>query len=224
MEEKFNPWLTIWTQPRATIRRIVEENPNRSLWLLAAIYGFVSLINNAQTLALGQTLGLLSIFLLVIVLAPIWGYIFFTIWSFSVFLVGKLFKGAGAFRAVRAAYTWSCVPFTVNLILWIVLTCIFGQKLFTLNPISENLTEGLTYFMFFVLIARVVLAVWSLVIYFNALAEVQMYSVLKAIFNVILAAILMAIISWMAWNGAAHFLQPTNQTLKMGFFLISGIK
>src|SRR5258707_5069273 len=31
------PFLTIWTEPRATIRRIVETNPTRNVIALAAI-------------------------------------------------------------------------------------------------------------------------------------------------------------------------------------------
>lgn len=224
MEENFNPWLSIWTQPRATIRRIVEENPNRSLWLLAAIYGFVSLINNAQTLALGQSIHIGIISFLVVILAPFWGYAFFSIWSAIVCLVGKLFKGQASFAKIRAAYAWSCVPFIFNLILWVALIIIFGQKLFMLNTISEQISEPLMLFMFFVLVARLVLAVWSLVIYFNALAEVQQYSVLKAILNVVISALLMAVISWAFWNVSMHFMSPQNQTLKVGFFLISGVK
>lgn len=224
MEESFNPWLSIWTKPRATIRRIVDENPNRSLWLLAAIYGFVSLMNNAQTLALGQSLHTAVIFFMVLILAPFWGYAFFSIWSAAVYLIGKLFKGQGSFSMVRSAYAWSSVPFVFNLILWISLAVIFGPKLFMPAAMTNEITEPLMLFLFFVLVGRLVLAVWSLVIYFNTLAEVQSYSVLKAIFNVVIAAILMALISWFFWNAGMYLLGPNNQTLKIGFFLILGVK
>ncbi len=224
MEPSFNPWLSIWTEPRATIRRIVEENPNRNLWLLAAIYGFISLMTNAQSLALGQTNPIAILLLLIAVLSPIWGYLFFSIWSFAIFVIGKLFGGIGTFRAVRAAYAWSCVPFVINLILWIVLAIIFGQKLFMLGSVSQDLSEALMFLMFCILIARLVLAIWSLIIYFNALSEVQGYSILKAIFNVILAAVAIALASWAFWVTGMHLLGPNNQTLKMGFFLISGVK
>ncbi len=208
METHFNPWLDIWTRPRATIRRIVQENPNRCLWLLAAIYGFGSLLNNAQTLALGQNFSLLAIFLFAAILSPFWGYAFLSIWSAAVYWIGKAFKGSGTFQTVRAAYVWSCVPFIFNILSWIALTTLFGGNLFMLSTGNDQLSEPLTYVLFFILIVRLTVAIWSLVIYLNALAEVQNYSILKAIFNVITASILMLAVSWVVWGLAIHTFNP----------------
>jgi hypothetical protein len=58
--------------------------------------------------------------------------------------------------------------------------------------------------LFCVLIGKVVLAIWSLVIYLNALAEVQQYSVLRAIGNVIIAGIVVGIVCGVIWTLAMH--------------------
>ncbi len=209
MNENFNPWLEIWTRPRATIRRIVDENPNRSLWWLAAIYGFGSLLNNAQSLALGSSLALLPILLIAIVFAALWGYIFFSIWSAVVHWVGKLFKGQGTFQEVRAAYSWSCVPLAVNVLLWFVLAGVFGIQLFSSSAGGgAALANGQVFLLFFVLIVRLVLAIWSLVIYFNALAEVQRFSVLKSILNVVIAGFLLFAAVWVLWIIGVHLIHP----------------
>jgi hypothetical protein len=208
METSFNPWLEIWIRPRATIRRIVQENPSRSLWLLSAIYGFGSLLNNAQTLALGQKFTPLAIFLFAAILSPLWGYVFLSIWSAVVYWVGKCFKGSGTFQTVRTAYVWSCVPFIVNVISWIALTFLFGAHLFMLNSGNRELSENLVFFLFVILIVRLCMAIWSLVIYLNALAEVQNYSVLKAIFNVIVASIIMLTASWAIWGLTMYTFNP----------------
>jgi hypothetical protein len=42
-----NPFLTIWTRPRATIRAIVDTDPNRHVLLLAAIGGVVNALDRA---------------------------------------------------------------------------------------------------------------------------------------------------------------------------------
>lgn len=229
MEPSFNPWLSIWTKPRATIRRIVEENPNRSLWLLAFIYGLDSLISNAHALTLGQIIPPFILFPIIVILSPIWGYAFFSILSAAVLFIGKLFGGIATFRAVRAAFAWSCVPFAVSLVLLFATVFIFGQKLFMPNPVNQALSDKLTFLMFFILIAQVVLPIWSLIIYLKGLAEVQGYSVLKAIFNVILASIVMLFVGWIVWQ-IGMSLEPlitslfglNKQTLKVGFLLISG--
>jgi hypothetical protein len=195
-----SPWLSIWTEPRATIRQIVVENPNRSLWFLATIYGFCSLLNLFQSMALGSTLSSLGILALALIFAPFWGYINFTIWSLLVSFVGKLFKGQGRFNQIRAAYSWSCVPLVINVPLWLLMVTMFGHQLFLNYSDAHLLTNIEVGILFAILITKVVLAVWSLVIYLNALAEVQMFSVLRAILNVIVAFILLGVLLFLFWS------------------------
>ena len=165
-----NPWFSIWFHPKATIRKIVEENPNRSLWLLATIYGFSSLLNLAQSISIGETAGIFFIFILALLIAPAWGWIVFSFWSCVIHWSGKLLKGRGEFKAIRAAYSWSCVPLIFNIALWFVLVTILGKQIFFSTP-DLYFTQAQVTFLFFILIAKVVLAVWSLVIYLNTLAE-----------------------------------------------------
>lgn len=195
-----NPWVSIWTHPRATISRIIAENPNRSLWWLAAIYGFCSLMNMFQTVALGSAASTLWILILAIVLSPFYGYICFAVWSWFVFGVGKWFKGQGTFRTVRAAYAWSCVPILVNIPLWLLMVIIFGHQLFLNFPDAHLLPTAQVLILFLILIAKVVLSIWSLVIYLNALSEVQNFSVLKAILNVVVAGVILAMIFFILWS------------------------
>lgn len=211
-----NPWLSIWTQPRATISTIVSTNPNRSLWFLSAIYGFCSLLNLFQTMALGNSLTTMAIFLLAFLLSPFWGYLLFAIWSGVVTGVGRLLKGQGSFKAIRAAYAWSCVPIILNIPLWLLMVALFGHQLFQNLPNSELLSQSLIAALFTILIAKVVLAIWSLVIYLNALAEVQQFSVLRAIGNVILAGVVLSLIFYLLWMLLAVSVKPAT-------FLFDGI-
>jgi hypothetical protein len=195
-----NPWLTIWTSPRATIGRIVRENPNKSLWLLAAIYGFSSLMNMFQSASLGSNVSTIGLLVLAVVLSPLWGWICFSIWSAFVTWTGKWFKGEGHFKAIRAAYAWSCVPITLNIPLWLLMVILFGHQLFLNFPNAHLMPNGLVVLMFVILVIKMILAVWSLVIYLNALAEVQNFSVVKAILNAVVAALAMTIILFVIWG------------------------
>lgn len=201
MEEgKRNPWLSIWTSPKETIASVVAENPNRSLWALAFIYGFSSLMNLCQSMVLGKMLGVWGILLLTVIFAVIYGYISFSIWSWFVLWVGKLFKGQGTFKTVRASYAWSCVPLILNIPLWLLMVGVFGHQLFLNLPEAHALGGGLVFILFLVLIAKVILAIWSLVIYINALAEVQKFSILRSIGNIIVAAIVVGLIFFAFWS------------------------
>ena len=195
-----SPWISIWTHPRATIARIVAENPNRSLWLLAAIYGFCSLMNLFQSVLVGQRIGTLGILILAIVFSSIYGYISFTTWSWVVTWVGKWFKGQGHFKAVRAAYAWSCVPIVLNIPLWLLMVILFGHQLFLNFPDAHLLPASQVLFLFLILIAKVVLAIWSFVIYLNTLAEVQQFTIIRAILNVVVAGIILTIFFLILWS------------------------
>jgi len=196
-DTSFNPWLSIWTSPRATIQRLVAEHGNRGFWLLAIIYGFSGLLNFFQSISLGGRLGIGAIFLLALLLSVIWGYVSFSVWSFAVWLTGKLFKGAADFKVLRFAYAWSCTPFIVNAILWLVMAFIFGGLLFMNFHEDYPFTQGQVILMFLILILRIGVGIWSLVIYLNALCVVQNYSIFRAIGNVILGAIFIAIVFYL---------------------------
>lgn len=214
-----NPWLSIWCEPRATIRRIVEQNPNRSLWILAFIYGFLSLLNSFQSISIGSVMGMASVFLIAVVLSPLWGYAGFSIWSWVVCKVGRLLKGEGSFSHVRAAFAWSCVPLTVNIFLWLIMIFSFGFSFFFHPQETMAFSSQQSAFLLLILIGKVGIAIWSLVIYLNALAEVQKFSILRAIFNVILSWIAIGLVLAGLWYVLMYLLQmnqsSSNLTLEL---------
>lgn len=207
-----NPWLTIWTEPRATIARVVAENPNRSIWPLAWVYGFCSLMNLSQSIELGAVMGTAGILILNALLAPFWGYVSFSIWSAVVAFVGKWLKGQGSFQTVRAAYAWSYVPVVLNIPLWLLMVILFGHQLFLDLPNAQVLPYAEVMVLFGILIAKVILAVWSLVIYINALSEVQKFSVLRAIINLVLAGLILMILFSLVWTGLIYLAGSTKTT------------
>lgn len=216
MSEK-SAWSTIWVHPRATIRRIVTENKKQSLWLLATIYGFSALLGTFQSFSIGSVIGVIPIFILAVIFAPIWGYIAFAIWSWLVLWTGKWLKGLGDFQSVRAAYAWSCVPIAVSDLIWIVMLVMFGSTLFAMQPTAPLFSQAQTIVLLVLLFGKVIFSIWSLVIYLNTLAEVQQFSVLRAIGNVIIAGLFVAIIIGIVSALSLYFLgAPLEQSAPTG--------
>lgn len=189
-----NPWRTMWIRPRATIRSVVAENPKRSLWVLASIYGFSSLLNSFQSLALGGVVPTLGLVLFAIIISPFWGYLLFAAWGWLVSVVGKWFKGQGSFSAIRAAYAWSCVPLMVNVVIWLMLVILMGGQIFQNFIDGHLLSQTQIVVLFSLLIAKMAFVIWSIVLYLNALAEVQKFSILRAILNVVIAGVIAFIV------------------------------
>jgi hypothetical protein len=201
-----SPWLTIWTQPRATMMKVAGRTPTATLWLLAFIYGFSSLMNLFQSMAMGHAASVLSIVAMTILLAAIWGYITFTIWSWFVTFTGRWLGGKGDFQTIRLAYAWSSVPLLINIPLWLLMTAFFGRQMFLDFPESQAFSSTEVVLLMTIFFGKVVSAVWSFVIYFNALAVVQKFSVLKAIFNTLLAGLILMVLFFVFWNALMYIL------------------
>ncbi len=204
-----NPWLTIWTRPRETIRSIVQENPKRSLWLLAFIYGLASLVGNYQSISFHSKISFSIWIVAMIALAAVWGYAIFAIWSYVIVWVGKIFKGKADFQAARAAYAWSCVPLIGSLFLWGLLWVFFPQIVISGGSPEIMVTGFSAIALFLIVLGKAALSIWSLVIYLQALAEVQQFSVLKAIGNVILGAVAVAAVIFVIGLAFIYLTQGT---------------
>jgi hypothetical protein len=195
-QKEINPWLSMWTKPRETIRWIVKTNPNMHIWWLAGFYGLPLLLRFAQGLSLGQDLSIFLILIVSVIFAAPVGMLGFVVMSALVYWMGKWLGGAGNYASIRAAIAWSKMPNVVVSFLWLILMGLFGaQVFFETFPLSPF--TGASYVIFSaVTLIHTVLIVWSFVLLFRALAEVQKYSVWKAIINVVLPFVVVAIALW----------------------------
>ena len=193
---EFNPWLKIFVKPRQTIRAIVDFNPNFRLFVLSAIYGFCSLLGVAQNFGLGDRKETLVAMLPLLLLAPVWGYLVFSFSSWFVFIMGKLLKGQGTYRQVRAAYAWSNVPLIVNVLLWVLLIVIFRSSLFSETAMQGLLTQGGSLILIGVVFAQLIFSLWGLVIYVISLSEVQHFSILRTLVNLFLSLLLFFLLAF----------------------------
>ncbi len=205
MEGK-SPWFTMWTKPKETIQKVIDFNPNYQLGFLSLIYGFVSLMGSFQSMSLGYRFNFFLIILIGLVCAPIWGYIVFSVSSFLVFITGKILKGQGSFKQVRASFAWANVPLIANIFLWIVLFLFFQDKVFKDFPGGHVLQTYEIVVLFSILFLQLVLSIWVLVLYVNALAQVQKFSIIKSILNIIFALVVAFIIGLIIVNIISMFI------------------
>ena len=110
-------FFTIWTAPRATIRRIVDTDPTRNVIALAAVGPAINALAGQWSKALGNNANLP-------VLWPIWvgGHrrVLGGLGVLSLFILGAVLKWSGSLLGgvanrveVRAALAWPQVPLIV---------------------------------------------------------------------------------------------------------------
>jgi hypothetical protein len=201
--DSYQYWKQIWVEPRETIHRIIHLNPNKGLWWLSSIYGFSMMINGLLPFMAEGQVPVWQAYLLALILSPICGFIVISVWSALVSFAGKIFGGAGSYKEIRAAYSWSCLPYIVNVVLWISFALLLGRQFFLNLTHQQNMPPFEVAILFAFFILRFGAWIWSWVIYVNTLSEVQNISPLKAILNIVAAGIILGgILLLIAYIGA----------------------
>ncbi|MBN1561202.1 YIP1 family protein [candidate division KSB1 bacterium] len=177
----FNPWKSIWLDSRATIRHIIETDPNRSLVLLIVFGGLANALNYAANFGLGDMMSFNQVLALCLIAGPLSGFINVYIWSWLLGISAKLFGGAATQRDMRRAVAWSWAPLVYLLPLWGVKYILFRQEIFkSERPFIEahsflrslhGLFDTVDFFI----------ALLTIFILFNTVAEVNGFSIWKSV-------------------------------------------
>jgi hypothetical protein len=204
-----NPWLSIWTEPRKTIRLIINANPKFGFLILSAVYGLPVALDLAQSLAVSANIPIWAILIGSLVICTFIGVIGISISAWLLQLTGRWIGGQGNFQTVRAAVTWSNVPNIATILMWLVLFGVFGGQVLN-KEFSETQFVGYhAGILFLVMLIETIVSIWGFVILINALAEVQKFSIWRALLNVVIPFVAVAAIIWVAgwvlWGtGAIH--------------------
>ncbi len=189
---KLNPWFSIWTRPRATMRSILEAGPGRIALPLALIGGFSQVLCNAAFRSVGDRLSIPQILFASAVVGIAAGLLLFYGMSGLLLWTGKRLSGRAQYAHVKAVVGWSNIPAVWSLALFPPELLLFGQELFTSATPSLDSSLALSVtFLLFVLI-KFILLIWGVVIFIKCLAEAQRFSVWKSLANAAMAALILA--------------------------------
>jgi len=191
-----NPWVKIWTQPRATIREIVAFDPKFRFLILAWVYGFVSIMHTSQNFSLGADLSLSIILAGTVVLALPLGILGISITSWLLQWTGGWIGGTASFHEIRAAVSWANVPNIINILMWLVLVGYFGSSVLS-NTFAQKPFIGIDlYIVIPVFLIQFAVSIWSLVILITTLSEVQGFSGWKALLNLLIPIAMISVLLW----------------------------
>ncbi len=192
--EQLNPWVSIWTRPRATIRQIVETNPKYMVLLLGVLSGVGQVLDNASMRSAGDDATLGAILGAAVVFGPIGGLITLFVGGWLVQLTGTWLGGVATAVQVRAALAWGQVPGVVALVLWIPQLLLFGSEMFTTDTPRIDADSGLLAALLGISLVELVLGIWQLVLVFKCVGEVHQFSAWKALGAMMLAGLLLVVV------------------------------
>jgi len=188
-----NPWLSIWTQPRRTMRQILDSDPERNIYVLATIAGVSRVLDRASLRSMGDEVPIFVILGLALIAGTVGGVIMIYLYGSLLRWTGKWFGGSGTNIEVRAAFAWPNAILAWALLLWIPELLIFGEELFTSETprLDASMTLTLLYLGF--LFLELVIGVWCAVAFLKCLGEAQGFSAWRALANSIVALLVLVV-------------------------------
>lgn len=180
-ELRLNPWLSIWVRPRQTMQALISYKVSYRLIALCSLIGFYYILQILYPMSL-QGDNPLRLLLVVAVLSIPVGYILLHFSTGLIFWTGKLVKGIGTFKEVRAAVSWSYLPTVIMALIWIIFFINYSKNdvLFADYPRYIKQIDNIHLGIF---VIHVIVRVWSILILLHSLREVQKFSIWIAMLN-----------------------------------------
>ena len=192
--DSISPFFSIWIEPRATIRRLVDSDPTRNVLALAAIGPAINSLISQWSAVINGTAH-------PSVLWPLWvafsvaiqaafGILFLYIFAAVFRWSGSLLGGTATGVEVRAALAWSQVPAIVAEI--ILLFALFaGVPMPKMLPGRLPLIDPAFYK---VMVVEGVLGIWGFIISLKCIGEVHRFSAWRAFLAILIPPIIVLVI------------------------------
>ncbi|HXR25181.1 MAG TPA: YIP1 family protein [Candidatus Binataceae bacterium] len=198
-----NPWATIWTRPRATIRRIVDTDVRYQVTFLAILSGALIWLerrwSNPSTAAAFPMLVVIAV-----IVGAVLGIIELYVNGALLKLSGTALGGVGTYAEVRAALAWSRVPVIVAVSIG-VLAILLGTDGPMLGGESSGSGAGL-------LLLHGALVMWGFVVMLKCVGEVHRFSAWRAlgsILLIVLALVVILIAMFLLFGGIGRLMHST---------------
>ena len=189
------PFFTIWTEPRATIRRIVDTDPTRNVIALAATGPAISALASQWSKALNNNANLSVLWPLWVVASVVFqaalGVLFLFIFSAIFKWSGSLLGGVASRVEVRAALAWSQVP-GIAAATVLMLAVLMGIPIPV--PTAPGAFPAIDPAFYKVMVVELVLAVWGFVISLKCIGEVHRFSAWRALVAVLIPPLIILVV------------------------------
>lgn len=192
-QQTLNPWLAIWTRPRATIRQQVERDPEAWVLALVAFAGVGQLLSDASARSYGDRLDLPTLLFMALLAGPLIGILGAYVGGSLLCWSGRLLGGSAHPVEIRAAIAWSSVPYVASMVLWVPELLLFGEELFTNATPRLDADPGLQALLFAFVAVEMLAALWTFVVFLKCLGQVQAFSAWRALLNLLLPGVLIAV-------------------------------
>ncbi|WP_188006595.1 Yip1 domain-containing protein [Sporosarcina sp. ANT_H38] len=170
-----NPLFSIWTQPSATIRYIVDHKSLKYPFIIISISALINSIMAFADLGLFNGFSLLTTLGLVLLSGLLSGLAGWGIIIVAYTWIGKLLGGTGTMRKMGLATGASAIPMIWTAPIGFIAISLYGQQLFTTptGPLGTNMSVGFFFFQTWLMLA---ISIFGLIIECKAIGIVHNFS------------------------------------------------
>ena len=192
--DSISPFFSIWIQPRATIRRIVDSDPTRNVLALAAIGPAINSLISQWSAVINGTAHPSVLWPLwvafSVAIQAVFGILFLYIFGAVFRWSGSLLGGTATSMEVRAALAWSQVPAIVAEI--ILLFALFaGVPMPKVFPGRLPLIDPAFYK---VMVVEGALGIWGFIVSLKCVGEVHRFSAWRAFLAILIPPIILLVV------------------------------
>jgi hypothetical protein len=191
-QQPLNPWASMWTQPRNTVRQLMLEGEDGRVLLLAGLAGVAQVLERAAGRNMGDAVPLSNILLAAILMGVPAGLGGLYFWSWLTARIGRWLGGAADADALRVPIAWGTLPAAAGVAVWVVAILLLGPDLFTAQTPRIEANPLLGFIVASLMLAVVILGIWSAVLLSHSVAQAQGYvSAWRGFGNLVLGGIVL---------------------------------
>jgi len=182
----------LFTNPKKAFQDVIIWERNEVVHISFLLVGIFRAFDRAELQHKGDSNSLTSIIISCIIIGGISGYFFMFFYSFCIDFTGQWINGKSKKNQIKNIISWAGIPTTFLLIIVLLKILTFGDDTFK-SEISFESNQLSTYLRYFFTVIEILLSIVAARALIIGISIAQQFSILKAILNVILAALLIAV-------------------------------
>jgi hypothetical protein len=180
----------IWSQPRLIFRYVHENNHDKYTHILLVFAAIGRGLDRAAMKSMGDNSSLATIIIMSILAGGLFGWLTYYIYAAMVSWTGKGLKGVANTQAILRVLAYGMIPAVLSLPIIVLQISLFGNAIFQSEIDFANYSlpvEGVYYLS---LVVEMTLGIWTICLVVAGISEVQKFSVIKSILNLMLPGLI----------------------------------
>lgn len=198
---ELNPFLSIWTQPKETVRQFINHNKLGLSIVLACIAGIGGVLTSLQDSGWFQDISPVGLVAGILISAVISGFINIGVSTLLYTIIGKLYGGHGKMRDLAIAVGPMMIPQIFVVPVYVIYVLIYGRQFFA-APVDFDLTSIPLGAYLILLLFTIIASIWSIVITSKAIGVVHGFS---------------------SWRGFGVFMTVVGLFILLGMLIVIGL-